>query len=354
MNEMDIYYPENDYRSYLEHHGIPGQQWGVRRAAWYPIAAYKSSDGKGSLSGRVRKFMADHSAKRKAKKAQKQTEKLAKQQQKEEAEKKSFEEQKKDAIRKGTPGEIAKFYAHMTNAELKEAVERNQYLEKLKEQEARRVAEIKQAEFDRKWGKVVKAIKTAQTVGNSVETLVNSVEKVKKLSKLFDFGGDDNNNNSNGNGNGNDKPPKKPKSPKDPNQNGPKPDDNSSNEKPKQENFKQTVEGEPKSKQSSDRGNVVDGDYKDIFQPPARQSREVRNSPSAALADIFQPPAVRGTSSASSTGLSRALTPDNISTALTVVNTGMNSASIARRAARGMSQLNDSRIGQLLLEDKHR
>ena len=34
-------YPENDYRSYLIHHGIKGQKWGVRNADWYPIEAWK-------------------------------------------------------------------------------------------------------------------------------------------------------------------------------------------------------------------------------------------------------------------------------------------------------------------------
>lgn len=41
---MDYYgiYHENDYRYYLQHHGIKGQQWGVRNAEWYPIADYQA------------------------------------------------------------------------------------------------------------------------------------------------------------------------------------------------------------------------------------------------------------------------------------------------------------------------
>lgn len=35
-------YPDNDYRLYLEHHGIKGQKWGVRNAEWYPIDAWKN------------------------------------------------------------------------------------------------------------------------------------------------------------------------------------------------------------------------------------------------------------------------------------------------------------------------
>ena len=33
-------YPENDYRNYLQHHGIAGQKLGVRKAPWYPIAEF--------------------------------------------------------------------------------------------------------------------------------------------------------------------------------------------------------------------------------------------------------------------------------------------------------------------------
>lgn len=37
-------YPENDYRDYLQHHGIPGMRWGVRR--------YQNKDGSLTVAGK--------------------------------------------------------------------------------------------------------------------------------------------------------------------------------------------------------------------------------------------------------------------------------------------------------------
>ena len=42
MREIIGSWPENDYRYYLQHHGIQGQKWGIRNAEWYPIADYKA------------------------------------------------------------------------------------------------------------------------------------------------------------------------------------------------------------------------------------------------------------------------------------------------------------------------
>ena len=42
MNDILSSYPLNDYRNYLQHHGILGQKKGRRRAPWYPIAAFEA------------------------------------------------------------------------------------------------------------------------------------------------------------------------------------------------------------------------------------------------------------------------------------------------------------------------
>ena len=47
-------FPDNDYRSYLEHHGILGMRWGVRR--------YQNSDGSLTTAGKLRAAKADRKA----------------------------------------------------------------------------------------------------------------------------------------------------------------------------------------------------------------------------------------------------------------------------------------------------
>ena len=46
MNNFSWGYPQNDYRGYLEHHGIPGMRWGVRR--------FQNKDGSLTSKGKKR------------------------------------------------------------------------------------------------------------------------------------------------------------------------------------------------------------------------------------------------------------------------------------------------------------
>lgn len=57
MYTVDMY-PANDYRAYLEHHGIPGMRWGVRR--------YQNADG--SLTAAGKKHQAKKDFKEQSKK----------------------------------------------------------------------------------------------------------------------------------------------------------------------------------------------------------------------------------------------------------------------------------------------
>ena len=57
----ELVYSVNDYRDYLEHHGIPGMRWGVRR--------YQNKDGSLTSSGR-KHYSSEAKAERKAKKAE--------------------------------------------------------------------------------------------------------------------------------------------------------------------------------------------------------------------------------------------------------------------------------------------
>lgn len=93
MNQLTVYYGNNDYRDYLAHHGILGQRKGVRHGPPYPLGYedHNSAEKRGMMEKGVRYMGAEGSepirkkrtlkdilTERKAKKQQAEEEKLAK------------------------------------------------------------------------------------------------------------------------------------------------------------------------------------------------------------------------------------------------------------------------------------
>lgn len=176
MDEIYLF-PVNDYRDYLQHHGVKGQKWGVRNAEWYPIAAYQRSKGIsgpgpnkastrvssgrpatrakganenssnpiGSFMNRMKhrreeKAKAEAEAKKKAdQKARMEKARAAKEEKKrtEEEErkrleeKKAFEQEKREVFSHGTVEEILSYANKADSKEITDAIARRQALDKL-------------------------------------------------------------------------------------------------------------------------------------------------------------------------------------------------------------------------------
>lgn len=181
-----LIYPENDYRDYLEHHGVHGMHWGVRKAAWYPIAAFKAAKAK--AGDKIKSIKANHDKKVRARKRVKNLEKARKaraevlaQQKKDEELKRKFDEDKEKTLRTGTPADIIKLSPHLSTKELQDAVTRNQAMENLKSAEKRRLAEIEEAEYQKKWSKVNSMIATARKFSEVASAGLDAYDKVQTV-----------------------------------------------------------------------------------------------------------------------------------------------------------------------------
>jgi len=185
-----LIYPENDYRDYLEHHGVTGMHWGVRKAAWYPISAFKAA--KARAGEKIKSIKANHDKKVRAKKRVKNLEKARKaraeklaQQKKDEELKRRFEEDKEKTLRTGTPADIIKLSPHLSTKELQDAVTRNQAMENLKNAERKRLADIEEAEYQKKWGKVNSMIATAKKFSEVASTGIEVYNKVQSVMDII-------------------------------------------------------------------------------------------------------------------------------------------------------------------------
>ena len=179
---MENVYPGNDYRNFLEHHGISGQKWGVRKAPWYPISAFKDSVKRAGK--KVSDMRSNYAEKRKARKAEKEEARKAAQKKKDEELQRKFEEDKEKVLRTGTPGEIMKLAPHLTTKELQDAITRNQALENLKNAEKKRISDIEEAEFEAKYAKLNNI---ARNVRKGIELASVGIDAYNKVQDVMDL-----------------------------------------------------------------------------------------------------------------------------------------------------------------------
>lgn len=158
--------------TYLAHHGIKGQKWGVRR--------YQNADGSLTTEGRKRKGLGEPRKSLFSKK---------KKEEKTEAEKK---EELKEYLRKH-PKKLVKYSKELTKQEAEEVISNIQF--------DRRLRDIRQQEIDRGLEKIKSVTNTMQTVTNALNTgknvynayvdVHNSFTTGKKFNKIGEAKKDD-------------------------------------------------------------------------------------------------------------------------------------------------------------------
>lgn len=188
MDEATMYL-NNDYRPYLIHHGVPGQKWGVRKAAWYPISAFQKA--KATVGSKVAEFRQKRAAEKKRKQRVANLAKARATRAAKLKEEKDFAEEKKRILTSGTPGEVLKISSKLTDKEIQDATIRNKNLENLRNMEETRIKRVKAEEFNRKYGKYIKMVETAKLVGGYANDVGNAYKNVKNLLDVFGKKGDD-------------------------------------------------------------------------------------------------------------------------------------------------------------------
>lgn len=145
----------------LQHWGIPGMKWGVRR--------FQNKDGSLTSAGK----------KRVSRKVQKQREEALKKARDAREAKKKMEEKKEQLIRSGDAKSILKNKQLFTNAELQKAIDRLDLEQKISAVSDKRVSRGRNVVYD-----ILE--KSSKNIGSQTMTLLMGVGVNKILYKLLD------------------------------------------------------------------------------------------------------------------------------------------------------------------------
>lgn len=162
---------------FIEHHGIKGQKWGIRRFQPYR-EGMKVAGGKvvGAAKKVKQRFkdIGDARQKKKAAKAKAEAVKKAQATRKANA---NFEDEKKKAIESGSAEDLAKFKGKLTNEEYAKAFLRLQNEKKLSDMVAANQKTV--------WDTIDKGMSIVQKVGGYANTIATAKENFSKMDKAF-------------------------------------------------------------------------------------------------------------------------------------------------------------------------
>ena len=166
---------EDEY--FLEHHGIKGQKWGVRRFQPYR-QGMKVAGGKViGAAKKVKQRFKDIGDARQQKKAAKLKAKSVKKAQATRKANANFEAEKKKAIESGSIEDLAKFKGKLTNEEYTKAFIRLQNEKKMSDMVAANQKTV--------WDTIDKGMSIVQKVGGYANTIATAKENFSKLDKAF-------------------------------------------------------------------------------------------------------------------------------------------------------------------------
>ena len=162
---------------FLEHHGIKGQKWGVRRFQPYR-QGMKVAGGKViGAAKKVKQRFKDIGDARQQKKAAKAKAKSVKKAQATRKANANFEAEKKKAIETGSIEDLAKFKGKLTNEEYSKAF--------LRLQNEKKMSDMVAANQKTVWDTIDKGMSIVQKVGGYANTIATAKENFSKLDKAF-------------------------------------------------------------------------------------------------------------------------------------------------------------------------